>query len=168
MCDTLMINMPVNRKRLRSNDSDVCFAMQRKTFVSQHMMDQQDASKMKQIQAKTISLLFQGAKKQSKAPILIDRKEALRSVRLLGGGEIDFDVGAASSWIEKKPDRKCRLCDRMAIIHVECTNCNLELCEYCGINCSNCPEKICMNCVNIFHCERHEKPCCDQCKMFVL
>uniref|UniRef100_A0AAG5DX37 Uncharacterized protein n=1 Tax=Anopheles atroparvus TaxID=41427 RepID=A0AAG5DX37_ANOAO len=167
MCDTMMMSASVNRKRLRSNDSDGCFAMQRKTFVNQHMIDQHDSSKMKQIQAKTLSLLFQGAKKQPKSPDVIGYKESLKTVRLLGGGEIDYGLHTASSWMEKKADRKCRLCDRMSLIHIDCTNCNLELCEYCGINCSYCPEKICLNCVNIFHCETHERPCCEQCKIFV-
>ncbi|XP_052903550.1 uncharacterized protein LOC128310855 [Anopheles moucheti] len=160
------MNASINRKRLRSNESDGCFVLQRKTFVNQQMMDQQDPNKMKRILAKTINLLFQGAKHHDKN-LLANQKETLKSVRLLGNGEIDYDMNATSSWLGKKADRKCRQCDRMAIVHAECINCNLELCEYCGVNCNFCPEKICLNCVNIFQCVSHDMPCCEQCKMFV-
>ncbi|XP_320757.5 uncharacterized protein LOC1280887 [Anopheles gambiae] len=163
---SMTMNANPNRKRLRSNESDGCFALQRKTFVNQQMMDQQDPNKMKRILAKTISLLFQGAKNQDKE-LVIDQKESLKAVRLLGSGEIDYDMNATSSWLGKKADRKCRQCDRMSIVHADCTNCNLELCEYCGVNCNTCPEKICLNCVTIFHCVSHDLPCCEQCKMFL-
>uniref|UniRef100_A0A182N3K8 Apoptosis regulatory protein Siva n=1 Tax=Anopheles dirus TaxID=7168 RepID=A0A182N3K8_9DIPT len=146
----MTMNVNISRKRLRSNDSEVCFALQRKTFVNQQMMDQQDPNKMKRILAKTISLLFQGAKNCDKE-LPLSHRESLKSVRLLGGGEIEYDMNVTASWLGKKADRNCRQCDRLSIVHADCTNCNLELCEHCGVNCNFCPEKICTNCVNIFH-----------------
>ncbi|XP_053680611.1 uncharacterized protein LOC128731511 [Anopheles nili] len=160
------MSVNANRKRMRSNDNEGCFSLQRKTFVNQHVMERQDTNKMKQIQAKTINLLYQGAKKNDLASAT-GRTDSLKSIRLLGGGEIDYDMNATSTWVGKKADRKCRMCDRMSIIHADCRNCNLELCEYCGVNCNFCPEKICVNCVNIFQCESHDVPCCEECKMFV-
>ncbi|XP_052861710.1 uncharacterized protein LOC128268616 [Anopheles cruzii] len=169
MCDTMVMGVnSQNRKRLRSDDSEGCFVTQKKTFVNQRLLDRQDSEKMKQIQARTIGLLFEGAKKHSKVgggPIC--GKESFRSVRLLGGGEIDYDPASVSAWVTKKADRHCRLCDQWSIVHTDCTNCNLELCEYCGVDCSNCPEKICLNCVKLFQCESQDKPCCEQCKMFL-
>ncbi|XP_050072053.1 uncharacterized protein LOC126559933 [Anopheles maculipalpis] len=155
----------INRKRMRSCDSEGSFALQRKTFVNQQLIDQQDPNKMKRILAKTINLLFQGAKNHDK-DLITNQQESLKAVRLLGGGEIDYDMNATSSWLGKKADRKCRQCDRWAIVHADCINCNLELCEYCGVNCNFCPEKICLNCVTIFECVSHDLPCCEQCKMF--
>ncbi|EDS33612.1 conserved hypothetical protein [Culex quinquefasciatus] len=166
MCDILVMNLNGNRKRLRSDDGEGGhLVLQRKMFINQQRMDQQDERKMKQIQDKTINMLFMGAKNNRQRPAVCQR-ECLRHVRLLGAGEYDFDAHSCPSWMEKKPDRKCRICDRQSAVHAECTNCNLELCEYCGVSCQHCPEKICMNCVNIFNCQTSNVPCCERCKIF--
>ncbi|XP_055535006.1 uncharacterized protein LOC129724288 isoform X2 [Wyeomyia smithii] len=165
MCDILVPNMNCNRKRMRSDD-DCGVALQRKMFIDQHRMDQQDENKMKRIQEKTINMLFQGAKISHQQAPGTCAGACLRHVRLLGGGETDFDFHQCPSWIEKKPDRKCRICDRLSMVHADCVNCNLELCEYCGFSCSYCPEKICMNCVNLFNCQNSDVPCCERCKIF--
>lgn len=119
---------------------------------------------------KTINMLFLGAKTSSQQRPGVCQRECLRHVRLLGGGEYDFDITNVScgskiipnvrkcltninrqcpAWMAKKADRECRNCDRVSLVHADCTNCNLEMCEFCGISCHYCPEKICMNCVNI-------------------
>ncbi|XP_055600241.1 uncharacterized protein LOC129749327 [Uranotaenia lowii] len=169
MCDTLMMTMDFNcsRKRLRSADGeeDGPFALQRKMFISQQRIDQQDQRKMRQIEQKTLNMLFLGAKTNQKLTQTCQR-ECLRHVRLLGGGECQFDTHSCPAWIEKQPDRKCRVCDRMSLVHAECTNCNLELCEHCGISCGHCPDKICMSCVNLFNCQNMDIPCCERCKIF--
>ncbi|XP_055628060.1 uncharacterized protein LOC129769678 [Toxorhynchites rutilus septentrionalis] len=165
MCDVLvMMNFNTKRKRLRSDDGGD-YHVQRKMFVNQQLVDRQDEQKMKQIHAKTINMLFMGSRKADAKPLLCQR-ECLKHVRLLGGGEYDFDINNCPAWVEKKADRKCRICDRQSLVHADCINCNLELCEFCGISCNYCPEKICMNCVNIFNCRSSDVPCCERCKIF--
>ncbi|XP_053688141.1 uncharacterized protein LOC128737512 [Sabethes cyaneus] len=165
MCDILMMNDTRNRKRLRSDD-DSGSVPQRKLFVNQQRIDQQDERKMRLIQEKTMNILFRGAISSNQQPPATCHSACLRHVRLLGGGETEFDFHQCPSWIEKKPDRKCRLCDRLSLVHADCVNCNLELCEYCGFNCSFCPDKICTNCVNLFNCQKSNAPCCERCKIF--
>ncbi|KAL1378656.1 hypothetical protein pipiens_003931 [Culex pipiens pipiens] len=117
MCDILVMNLNGNRKRLRSDDGEGGhLVLQRKMFINQQRMDQQDERKMKQIQDKTINMLFMGAKNNRQRPAVCQR-ECLRHVRLLGAGEYDFDVHSCPSWMEKKPDRKCRICDRQSAVH---------------------------------------------------
>ncbi|XP_058829363.1 uncharacterized protein LOC131688830 [Topomyia yanbarensis] len=167
MCDTLVMNaVGCNRKRLRSNDEGGHLILQRKKFINQQQMDQQDERKMRQVQEKTINMLFQGAKTFNRLPPGVCQSECLAHVRLVGGGEIDFNMRNCPSWLEKKADRKCRICDRLSLVHADCVNCNLELCEHCGISCNYCPEKICLNCVNIFNCQNSDVPCCERCKIF--
>ncbi|XP_058466656.1 uncharacterized protein LOC131439538 [Malaya genurostris] len=166
MCDTLLMNvMSCNRKRLRSDDDGGALVLQRKMFINQQRMDQQDERKMKQIQDKTLNMLFRGSKIH-RLPPEVCQTECLAHVRLIGGGEIDFDLRNCPSWLERKTDRKCRICDRLSLVHADCINCNLELCEHCGISCNFCPDKICLNCVNIFNCQNAELPCCERCKIF--
>nr|XP_029731199.1 uncharacterized protein LOC109399560 [Aedes albopictus]XP_029731200.1 uncharacterized protein LOC109399560 [Aedes albopictus]XP_029731201.1 uncharacterized protein LOC109399560 [Aedes albopictus] len=156
------------RKRARSEDdadADCPFVMQRKMFVNQIQMDRRDERKMRQIEEKTVNMLFLGAKTSSRQQGVCQR-ECLRHVRLLGAGEYDFDLANCPQWMGKKADRKCRICDRQSVVHADCTNCNLELCEFCWISCHYCPEKICMNCVNLFNCQNSDVPCCERCKIF--
>uniref|UniRef100_U5EQ68 Apoptosis regulatory protein siva n=1 Tax=Corethrella appendiculata TaxID=1370023 RepID=U5EQ68_9DIPT len=161
MVDTL-VNIGNNRKRLRSNDSET-FLMQRKYFVNEKLINSKSESRMKQIEAKTMSLLFQGAKNFTSNK---NNGKNLKCLRLFGNGEFDFEGDVLPSWIPKKPDRKCKKCDKQSSIHFDCINCNLELCEFCGINCFYCKDLICLNCVNIFDSGTIDNPCCENCKMF--
>ncbi|EDS29575.1 conserved hypothetical protein [Culex quinquefasciatus] len=164
MCDILVMNLNGNRKRLRSDDGEGGhLVLQRKMFINQQRMDQQDERKMKQIQDKTLNMAGHGWPKTT----VSDRPSA-------SGSAFDTSVYSALAsttltlivWMEKKPDRKCCICGPHSAVHAECTNCNLELCEYCGVSCQHCPEKICMNCVNIFNCQTSNVPCCERCKIF--
>lgn len=53
------------------------------------------------------------------------------------------------SWVPDIPDRKCKCCSKNARLHADCVNCNLDLCEFCGINCANCDEPLCTNCITL-------------------
>ncbi|XP_065084038.1 uncharacterized protein LOC135706348 [Ochlerotatus camptorhynchus] len=170
MCDILVMNVNCKRrKRMRSDDGDGGdgpFVMQRKMFINQLQVDRQNEQKMRQIEEKTMNMLFLGAKTSSQQRPGVCQRECLKHVRLLGTGEYDFDIANCPAWMAKKADRECRICDRISLVHADCTNCNLELCEFCGISCHYCPEKICMNCVNIFNCRNSDVPCCERCKIF--
>lgn len=163
-----------NRKRNRSVDADV--RTQSKYFVNQRMMDSLDQKYMKTIFGKyntafnasngmgniryvnvhlfihcadkTVGLLFEGAKNNSNNNnrTVECKKEKLKTVRLDGEGNVSFTDGSAGN----SDKIRCSSCDRDSLIQAECSNCNLCLCEYCGVSCANCLEAhICKHCVQL-------------------
>lgn len=159
-----------NRKRNRSVDAD--FRTQSKYFVNQRMMDSLDQKYMKTIFGKythlmpvsrkgnaltynlfidcadkTVGLLFEGAKNNSNNNRSVEcKKEKLKTVRLDGEGNVSFMDGSAGN----SDKIRCTSCDRDSTIQAECSNCNLCLCEYCGVSCANCLEAhICKHCVQL-------------------
>lgn len=165
--------MQTNRKRNRSDDVD--FHCQSKYFVNQRMVNSLDQKYMKTVFGKrihklwrlckqkrtgvticliialcidkTMGLLFQGAKNVSNNNQLLESKEdKFRSIRLDGEGNIIFMNGGA----ESNDKMGCISCNKMSTVQSECSNCNLNLCEHCGISCANCLEAhICKHCVQI-------------------
>lgn len=49
----------------------------------------------------------------------------------------------------KSSNRECNSCMKISLYHADCKNCNLELCEFCGFNCSDCGKFLCNNCINL-------------------
>lgn len=70
------------------------------------------------------------------------------------------------NWIPETSDRSCKICQKSSVIHADCSNCNLELCEFCGFSCVICKEPVCSTCVNLFNCGTIDNPCCEKCKVY--
>lgn len=106
------------------------------------------------LKEKTIQLLFRNANKISnggeESPIGTKKLEQFRNnVCLLGNGEIKYIAGNKKS-VAENSNRKCRFCSKASTIQAtDCTNCNLEMCEFCGISCVQCNEPLCMSCVRL-------------------
>lgn len=94
-----------------------------------------------------MGLLFDGAKNNSNNNSTFEcKKEKFKTIRLDGEGNVVFMDGSAG-----QTDRiRCTSCDRDSTIQIECSNCNLNLCEYCGVSCANCLEAhLCKPCVQL-------------------
>lgn len=158
-----------NRKRNRSVDNDI--PARSKYFVNQRMVDSLDQKYMKKIFGnlkklwsseegkqnikfnsfadKTVGLLFEGAKNNSNNNRVYEcKKEKFKNIRLDGDGNIIFLNGAPTS---KSDDKiRCASCGRDSLIQSECSDCNLHLCEYCGVSCANCMEAhLCKHCLQL-------------------
>lgn len=96
---------------------------------------------------KTVGLLYEGARNNSNNNQLFEcKKEKFKTIRLDGEGNAIFMDGSAGN----TDKLKCISCDRDSTVQSECSNCNLNLCEYCGISCGNCLEAhICKHCVEL-------------------
>lgn len=98
---------------------------------------------------KTVGLLFEGAKNSSNNNRVYEcKKERFKNIRLDGDGNIIFLDGTIKPTFDEKI--RCRSCGRNSLIQSECSNCNLNLCEYCGISCANCVEThLCKHCLQL-------------------
>ncbi|KAJ6645528.1 hypothetical protein Bhyg_00734 [Pseudolycoriella hygida] len=131
-----------NRKRTRSVDIDS--QLQSKYFVNQRMVDLLDENRMKKIFDKTVNLLFEGAKNNAN----VYEGEKLKSVRLDGEGNVTYVDGKGGGAGHVK--KACSSCNKDSIVQTECSNCNLNLCEFCGVSCVNCLEAhVCKHCVHL-------------------
>lgn len=94
-----------------------------------------------------MGLLFQGAKNNSNNNLSSEyKREKFRTIRLDGEGNVIYMDGSEGN----SAKIKCISCDRDSTIKSECSNCNLNLCEYCGVSCGNCQEAhICKHCVEL-------------------
>lgn len=106
---------------------------------------------------KTIKLLFKNANNKAENETVARKGEPNKvdqfrdNICLMGNGQINYIMD-----VQKKApmavavQRKCNLCSKQSNIQaVKCTNCNMEMCEFCGISCIQCNEPLCMSCVNV-------------------
>lgn len=166
-----------NRKRYRSASNE-CNENQSKYFINQQIIDQNDANKMKLIHGKnaqlikekheilfnfffpdkTIKLLFKNANAKTTGNSddnnlhrgYISKKEQFReNIRLLGNGQIVYLNDNGKNGLMQS-NRKCNLCSKISSVQaIDCSNCNLEICESCGISCMQCNEPLCLSCVRL-------------------
>lgn len=70
------------------------------------------------------------------------------NICLMGDGKINYI--ADSKFATQNVSRRCRFCAKPSSIQAtDCINCNLEICEFCGISCMQCNAPLCMSCVQL-------------------
>lgn len=97
---------------------------------------------MVKIHQKTLQLLFDGAKTMSDKFLSYNK-----ILRLSGDGQIRVNHGYEQIKIPEEAENICRSCNDYSRITGACANCPRELCELCGVSCSQCDEFICLICV---------------------
>lgn len=71
------------------------------------------------------------------------------NICLMGDGQINY-INANSKFAVEDKSRRCRFCAKPSTIQAtDCINCNLEICEFCGISCMQCNAPLCMSCVQL-------------------
>lgn len=71
------------------------------------------------------------------------------NICLMGDGHINY-IDTNSKFVTEKVSRRCRFCAKPSSIQAtDCINCNLEICEFCGISCIQCNAPLCMSCVQL-------------------
>lgn len=71
------------------------------------------------------------------------------NICLMGDGHINY-IDVNSKFVNEKVTRRCRFCAKPSTIQAtDCINCNLEICEFCGISCIQCNAPLCMSCVQL-------------------
>lgn len=71
------------------------------------------------------------------------------NICLMGDGQVNY-IDANSKFVNEKISRRCRFCAKPSSIQpTDCINCNLEICEFCGISCIQCNAPLCMSCVQL-------------------
>lgn len=71
------------------------------------------------------------------------------NICLMGDGQINY-IDATSKFATEKVSRRCRFCAKPSAIQAtDCINCNLEICEFCGISCMQCNAPLCISCVQL-------------------
>lgn len=71
------------------------------------------------------------------------------NICLKGDGQVNY-IDAKSKFASENVSRRCGLCAKPSSIQAtDCINCNLEICEYCGISCMQCNAPLCMSCVQL-------------------
>lgn len=89
------------------------------------------------------------------------------NICLMGDGQINY-IDASSKFATENVSRRCRFCAKPSAIQAtDCINCNLEICEFCGISCIQCNAPLCMSCVQLFGCCDNSvdmNACCERCK----
>lgn len=69
------------------------------------------------------------------------------NICLMGDGQINY---VNPKFVNEKISRRCRFCAKPSAIQAtDCINCNLEICEFCGISCIQCNAPLCMSCVQL-------------------
>lgn len=69
---------------------------------------------------------------------------------LMGNGEVSYIAGNDAKAPTEGVTRSCRFCAKTSSIQAtDCINCNLEICEFCGISCFQCNSPLCMSCVQL-------------------
>lgn len=95
-------------------------------------------------------MLFDGAANQEQAAAGKQEAPALHEhYQLLGDGSIllrDMRPDAVNPCLER---RNSRCCQRHTLIHGNCINCTMDLCEECGYSCTECSKFICRSCVTV-------------------
>lgn len=71
------------------------------------------------------------------------------NICLMGDGQVNY-IDANSKFAIKPVSRRCGFCAKPSSIQAaDCINCNLEICEFCGISCMQCNAPLCMSCVQL-------------------
>lgn len=75
------------------------------------------------------------------------------NICLMGNGQVNYITPVPSMVTDndnKSVLRRCHLCAKPSTIQaVDCANCNLELCEFCGISCMQCNAPLCLSCIQL-------------------
>lgn len=91
------------------------------------------------------------------------------NICLRGDGQINY-IDMNSKFVNEKVSRRCRFCAKPSAIQAtDCINCNLEICEFCGISCIQCNAPLCLSCVQLFGCCDNSvdmNACCERCKIY--
>uniref|UniRef100_A0A1B0CA90 Apoptosis regulatory protein Siva n=1 Tax=Lutzomyia longipalpis TaxID=7200 RepID=A0A1B0CA90_LUTLO len=141
----------MNLKRKHSGDET--FIPQSKIFLSEKVVENNNIEKMEKIFEKTHKMLFTGANKPTEENI---SKALPQQILLSGNGEVrDTQTNAL---LRPETKRNCSGCLKTSTFHTTCTNCNLELCEFCGYTCTWCRKGICEACIKIYSCGTIEHP----------
>lgn len=114
---------------------------------------------------KTIRMLFQNANKSGEKVNNNNNNEiAMTTVQhpmskwqqfgeticLMGDGQVNYIDADAAKCATENVSRRCRFCAKPSAIQAtDCINCNLEICEFCGISCMQCNAPLCMSCVQL-------------------
>lgn len=71
------------------------------------------------------------------------------NICLMGDGQVNY-IDTKSKFATENISRRCRFCAKPSSIQAtDCINCNLEICEFCGISCMQCNAPLCMSCVQL-------------------
>lgn len=109
---------------------------------------------------KTLKMLFQNANTKpannnnENESIPMDQSTTKRQqfgdiISLMGNGQINY-IDANSKPGSENLSRRCKYCAKPSSIQAtDCVNCNLEVCEFCGISCIQCNAPLCMSCVQL-------------------
>lgn len=82
-------------------------------------------------------------------PVSTKWEEFGENICLMGDGHVNY-IDASSKFATENVSRRCGFCARTSSIQAtDCVNCNLEICEYCGISCIQCNAPLCMTCVQL-------------------
>lgn len=106
---------------------------------------------------KTIKLLFKNANakesndkndRNNETNGYINKMDRFRqSIRLSGNGYVIY---LKDKIVGDRIGRKCGLCLKQSSLEkIDCINCNLEICESCGISCVQCNGPLCVSCVRL-------------------
>ena len=75
------------------------------------------------------------------------------NICLKGDGQINYIDATNAKFAGdtgSETKRRCRFCAKPSAIQAtDCINCNLEICEFCGISCIQCNAPLCMSCVQL-------------------
>lgn len=73
------------------------------------------------------------------------------NICLKGDGQINY-IDAKAKLPSEEVLRRCGFCAKPSSIQAtDCVNCNLEICEFCGISCLQCNAPLCMSCVQLLY-----------------
>lgn len=109
---------------------------------------------------KTLKMLFQNANTKpannnnENESIPMDQSTTKRQqfgdiISLMGNGQINY-IDPNSKLGSENLSRRCKYCAKPSSIQAtDCVNCNLEVCEFCGISCIQCNAPLCMSCVQL-------------------
>lgn len=90
-----------------------------------------------------------GSDEAAAQPLTTKWQEFGENICLMGDGQINY-IDVTSKFVNEKITRRCRFCAKPSSIQAtDCINCNLEICEFCGISCIQCNAPLCMSCVQL-------------------
>lgn len=69
------------------------------------------------------------------------------NVFLMGDGQFNYIGNAALHTPAANEPRQCNCGKASNLQRADCSNCNLELCEHCGVSCKQCNVPLCTACV---------------------
>ncbi|XP_055703847.1 apoptosis regulatory protein Siva-like [Phlebotomus papatasi] len=152
----------MNLKRKHSGDDS--FTPRCKIFLNEKIVENNNVEKLSKIYEKTHKMLFSGANRKSTDDP--NAQSSSKAVFLCGSGEVR-DVQTNALIHPESHPRSCSGCLKASTgYHTTCSNCNLELCEFCGYTCLWCRKGICETCIKLYNCGSLERPICDNCSIY--